>query len=162
VVANLLAALAGSLLGFIRYNIQPARIYMGDTGSLFLGLMLGALAMSNVYTTRNLVASISPVVILGVPLLDMLFVTYVRWCRGAPIFQGSPDHIPLRLQRWRLTTRQAVWASHLASVVFGALGVAMMLVDGPTAAAIVAATVIAAAGVCVWLQRIDGGARTER
>src|SRR5262249_15114172 len=57
VIATLLAALAGSLAGFLRYNFEPARIYMGDTGSLFVGLMLGALAMNNSYTSRNLVAS---------------------------------------------------------------------------------------------------------
>lgn len=157
VVANLLGALAGSLLGYLRYSLAPARIYLGDTGSLFIGLMLGALAMNNGYTRRNWVASLAPVVILGLPLLDMLFVTYIRWTRGAAILRGSPDHIALRLRRWRLTTRQTVWASYAASALFGALGVAMMLVGNPAAIAILLATLVAALGLGVWLARIDIG-----
>src|SRR5262249_32051294 len=62
--ATMLAALVGSCLGFLRYNFQPARIYMGDTGSLFLGLSLGALAMNNAYTERNDLAALAPALIL--------------------------------------------------------------------------------------------------
>jgi UDP-GlcNAc:undecaprenyl-phosphate GlcNAc-1-phosphate transferase len=60
-----LAALCGALCGFLRFNLPPARIYMGDAGSLFVGLLLGALSMNNSYTRRNLVASLAPIVILG-------------------------------------------------------------------------------------------------
>ena len=154
VVANLLAALAGSLAGYVRYSVEPARIYLGDTGSLFIGLMLGALSMNNGYTRRNWVASLAPVVILGLPLLDMLFVSYARWRRGMPVFRGSPDHIALRLRRWRLTTRQTVWAGYAASVVFGALGVAMMLVGSQAAVAILLVTLVAALGLCGLLWRV--------
>jgi UDP-GlcNAc:undecaprenyl-phosphate/decaprenyl-phosphate GlcNAc-1-phosphate transferase len=156
VVANLLAALAGSLVGFLRYNVEPARIYMGDAGSLFLGLMLGALAMNNGYTRLNPVASVAPVVILGLPLFDMLFVAYVRCRRGMPIHRGSADHIALRLRRWRLTTRQTVWTGYLASAAFGALGVAMMLVDARTAVGILAGTLLAAVVLSVYLQKVGG------
>ncbi len=155
VVANLLAALAGSLLGFLRYNLPPARIYLGDAGSLFIGLMLGALAMNNAYTKHNLVASLSPALILAVPLLDMLFVMYVRWRRGIPILRGSPDHIALRMRRWGLTVSQTVWTSYLAAVAFGALGIAIMLVDGHTAAGILGGTLLVAVVACFYLQRID-------
>jgi UDP-GlcNAc:undecaprenyl-phosphate GlcNAc-1-phosphate transferase len=155
VVATLLAGLAGSLAGFLRYNFEPARIYMGDTGSLFLGLMLGALAMNNSYTSKNLVASLSPVVILGVPLFDMLFVMFVRWRRGIPIMRGSPDHFALRLRKWRLTTRQTVGASYLATALLCGVGIALMLVDQRTALVLLGVTVSAALALGFYLKKID-------
>jgi UDP-GlcNAc:undecaprenyl-phosphate GlcNAc-1-phosphate transferase len=154
-VGTLLAGLGGSLAGFLRYNVEPARIYLGDTGSLFLGLMLGALAMNNSYTSKNLVASLSPVVILGVPLFDMLFVMFIRWRRGIPIMRGSPDHFPLRLRKWRLTTRQTVGASTLASAILGGVGIAMMLVDAGTAISILSATALLALALGFYLKKID-------
>lgn len=154
-VATLLAALAGSLLGFLRYNFEPARIYMGDTGSLFVGLMLGALAMNNSYTERNLVASLSPVIILGVPIFDMLFVMFIRWRRGIPVMRGSPDHFALRLRKWRLTTRQTVLTSYAATALLGAAGIAMMLVDGRAALWILGATAAVALAVGFYLRKVD-------
>jgi UDP-GlcNAc:undecaprenyl-phosphate GlcNAc-1-phosphate transferase len=154
-VALLLAALAGSLLGFLRYNLEPARIYMGDAGSLFVGLMLGALAMNNSYTTRNLVASLSPVVILGVPIFDMLFVMFIRWRRGVPVMRGSPDHFALRLRKWRLTTRQTVWTSCLATALLGGVAILMMLVEAHAAGLILAGTALAALALGYYLKRIE-------
>ncbi len=100
--ATLLAGLCGACLGFLRLNFEPARIYMGDAGSLLLGLLLGALAMNNGYTENNRLAALAPGLILGVPLFDMLFVMYVRRRRGLPVMLGSPDHVALRLRKWRL------------------------------------------------------------
>jgi len=154
-VATLLAALAGSLLGFLPYNFQPARIYMGDTGSLFVGLMLGALAMNNSYTSRNLVASLSPVVILGVPIFDMLFVMFIRWRRGIPLMHGSPDHFALRLRKWRLSTRQTVWTSYAATALLGSVGVAVMLVETRTAAGILASAAAAGLALAFYLKKIE-------
>lgn len=153
--AILLAALCGALVGFLRYNVHPARIYMGDTGSMFIGLMLGALAMNNSYTRQNLVASVAPVVILGVPIFDMLFVMYVRFRRGLPVFLGSPDHFALRLRKWRLTTRQTVTASWAATVALGALAIAMMLSEAPVALVILAGIALASMVLALLLRRID-------
>lgn len=153
--AILLAALGGALCGFLRYNFEPARIYMGDTGSMFLGLMLGALSMNNSYTRRNLVAAVAPVLILGVPVFDTLFVMWVRYRRRLPVFLGSPDHFALRLRKWRLSTRQTVLASWTATAVFGALGVAMMLSPARGAAVILGLSVASACALAVLLRRID-------
>lgn len=153
--AILLAALCGALVGFLRYNVQPARIYMGDTGSMFIGLMLGALAMNNSYTRQNLVASVAPVVILGVPIFDMLFVMYVRFRRGLPVFLGSPDHFALRLRKWRLTTRQTVTASWAATMALGGLAIVMMLSEAPVALAILGGIALASMVLALLLRRID-------
>ena len=153
--AVLLAALCGALCGFLRYNFEPARIYMGDTGSMFIGLMLGALSMNNSYTRQNLVASIAPVIVLGVPIFDMLFVMYVRYRRGLPVFLGSPDHFALRLRKWRLTTRQTVLLSWTATAVLGILAIAMMLSTTPVALTLLAGIVLASLLIGLFLRRID-------
>ena len=155
--AILLAALAGALCGFLRTNFAPARIYMGDAGSLFIGLMLGALAMNNSYTTNNLVASLAPVVILGVPVFDMLFVMYIRYRRGLPIMRGSPDHFALRLRRWRLTTRQTVLWSWAATLLLGCVGIGMMAGTAAVATALLGGLVVLALGTGLFLKRIDMG-----
>jgi len=153
--ALVLAALAGSCLGFLRYNFEPARIYMGDCGSLFLGLMLGATAMNNAYTTTNRLAAVAPALILGVPLFDMLFVMYVRRRRGLPVMLGSPDHVALRLRKWRLTTRQTVVGSYAATAVLGVAAVAMSAVSLTAAAWILGGVVAVAVGTAAWLKTID-------
>jgi UDP-GlcNAc:undecaprenyl-phosphate GlcNAc-1-phosphate transferase len=149
-------ALAGALVGFLRYNFEPARIYLGDAGSQFVGLMLGALAMNNSVTERNVVAALAPIVILGVPLFDMLFVMHVRQLRGLPVMLGSPDHVALRLRKWRLTTRQTVLASYAAGALLGGAGLLLTRLPSDEAALwLLLALLAAACGLALWLKRID-------
>lgn len=153
--ATLLVALAGACLGFLRFNFAPARIYMGDTGSMFIGMMLGALAMGNAYTRNNPVAALAPALILGVALFDMVFVMYIRRRRGLPVMLGSPDHVALRLRKWRLSTRQTVLLSYAVTAALGVAGFVMGLLD--TTGALIVLGVLALAGlVSGWcLKRID-------
>lgn len=153
--ATLLAALAGACLGFLRYNFEPARIYMGDAGSLLIGLLLGALAMNNGYTRNNDLAALAPAMILGVPIFDMLFVVYVRRRRGMPVMLGSPDHVALRLRKWRLSTRQTVLASYGATALLGGAAVTMSLLDAAGAVGVLGAVVVAALALGWFLRRID-------
>jgi UDP-GlcNAc:undecaprenyl-phosphate GlcNAc-1-phosphate transferase len=156
VPAIMCLALAGALLGFLRYNFEPARIYLGDTGSQFIGLMLGALAMNNSVTERNVVAALVPVVVLGVPLFDMLFVMHVRQLRGLPVMLGSPDHVALRLRKWRLSTRQTVLASYGVATLLGASGLLLARMPSDQAALwLLLALVLAACALALWLKRID-------
>ena len=94
-IAFMLVALIGSLLGFLRYNWHPARIYMGDTGAMFIGLLLGAMTMIERYPSDHPLSLLTPVFIVGIPIFDTLFVMYIRYRRGLPIFWGSPDHIAI-------------------------------------------------------------------
>ena len=153
--ATVLAALGGSCLGFLRYNLHPARIYMGDAGSLFVGLMLGALAMINAYTERNRVAALAPALILGVPLFDMLFVMYIRWRRGLPVMLGSPDHVALRLRKWRLSVRQTVVLSYGVTALLGAAAVAITLLSSTVALWILSVVVVSGLVAALFLKRID-------
>lgn len=127
--AFMLAALIGSLLGFLRYNWQPAKIYMGDTGAMFIGLLLGAMTMIGKYPSDHPVSLLTPVFILGIPIFDTLFVMYVRYMRGLPVFWGSPDHIAIRLRHWGLTVPQIVIISYLCTAVVAGIGLLIMAVS---------------------------------
>lgn len=155
--ATLLAAIAGACVGFLKENFEPARIYMGDTGSQFIGLLLGALAMINAYTDVNRWAAVAPALILGVPLFDMLFVMWVRWRRGLPVMLGSPDHVALRLRKWRLSTRQTVLTSYAVTAVLGGAAVALSAASAQIALGILGALAAIAFVSAVWLRRIDMG-----
>ncbi len=149
-------ALAGALIGFVRYNFEPATIYLGDTGSQFIGLMLGALAMNNSVTDRNAVAALAPIVILGVPLFDMLFVMHIRQLRGLPVMMGSPDHVALRLRKWRLTTKQTVLANYAAAALLGGAGLLLTRLPSDEAALwLLLILMLIACGLALWLKRID-------
>lgn len=126
-IAVLTISLAGAFLGFLRYNFIPASIYLGDAGSMFVGLMLGSLAMVGSYTANNNVGCLAPIVILGVPMFDTLFVMYIRRLRGTPVIYGSPDHFALRLRKWKFSTKQTIFVSYAASLLLGLFGIAMML-----------------------------------
>jgi UDP-GlcNAc:undecaprenyl-phosphate/decaprenyl-phosphate GlcNAc-1-phosphate transferase len=102
------AALGGSLLGFLPYNYQPARIYMGDSGALFIGFMLAGIAMGHGYSQFNVVALCAPLFILGVPLYDTALVMMLRFFKGRSMFRGSNDHLALRLRKMGLTVKQTV------------------------------------------------------
>lgn len=92
------AALGGALLGFLPYNWQPAKIYLGDTGALFAGFVLAAAAMGQSYSQKHSLALLAPLLILAVPLYDTLLVMVLRFLKGRPVFQGSNDHAALRLR----------------------------------------------------------------
>jgi UDP-GlcNAc:undecaprenyl-phosphate GlcNAc-1-phosphate transferase len=154
-VAVMLAALAGSFVGFLRYNFHPASIYMGDAGSLFLGFMLGALAMIGKYTAVNPAALMAPVLILGVPVFDTLFVMYVRWLRGIPVFLGSHDHFALRLRQWPLTVPQIVGLSYGVAFLLGGVALLVMFVSTKTALGLIGTTTALAVLAAAWLKRID-------
>ncbi|MHB8482308.1 MAG: MraY family glycosyltransferase [Nitrospiria bacterium] len=156
-VAVMSCALAGSLLGFLRYNFYPAKIYMGDAGSMFIGLMLAALSMNGNYTKVNPIAALAPVLILGVPIFDTLFVSYLRFLRGMSIFKGSKDHFPLRLRKWRLSVVQTVLVSYFFTILLGGMALLMMESNSRVAGISLLVTISALLGIAVWLKQIDMG-----
>ncbi len=120
-VATMAISLAGAATGFLRYNFHPAKIYMGDTGSMLLGFTLAALSIGTTvcsYTKTNFFGFLAPVLILGVPIFDVILVSYFRTRRGQSIFHGSNDHFALRLRHIGWSVRKIVIASY---------GVALML-----------------------------------
>ncbi len=154
-IAFMLAALIGSLLGFLKYNWQPARIYMGDTGAMFIGLRLGAMAMIGRYPSDHPLSLLTPVFILGIPIFDTLFVMYIRYQRGLPIFWGSPDHIAIRLRHWGMSVRQIVATSYAATALDGGIGIMIMTVNQEIAWGLCLGTVGSLLAATFILKKID-------
>ena len=154
-VAIMILSLMGALLGFLRYNFQPARIYLGDAGSLFIGFMLGALGMVGIYATANPVAVLAPILILGIPIFDTLFVMIVRWKRGLNPLRGSPDHFALRLRRWRLTVAQTVMLSYGVSFLLGVVALVMVYGSEKVATGALFAVSLCLMFSALWLWKID-------
>ncbi|MDP1946346.1 MAG: MraY family glycosyltransferase [Nitrospirota bacterium] len=154
-IAVMLVALLGSLLGFLKYNWYPARIYMGDTGAMFIGLLLGAMAMIGKYPSDHPLSLLTPVFILGIPIFDTLFVMYIRYRRGLPIFWGSPDHIAIRLRHWGMSVPQIVGTSYVATAVVGVIGLAMLSVRQDIAWALCAGTAVSLLLLTAMLTKIE-------
>ena len=155
VIAMMTLSLAGAMIGFLRYNFSPAKIYLGDTGSLFIGCMIASICLIGSYTAHNRIGILIPVVVLGVPLFDMLFVSYIRWRRGMSILLGSPDHFALRLRKWRLTTRQTVLCSYGLSALMGVAGILMLYANDLQALMILAGITLLGLGFGYFLKKID-------
>ncbi|MGA2192324.1 MAG: MraY family glycosyltransferase [Nitrospirota bacterium] len=131
-VAIMAIALSGAAIGFLRYNFSPARIYMGDTGSMFLGFTLAALSVGNTigsYTKINFFGFLAPVLILGVPIFDMLLVMFFRLRRGQSIFHGSNDHYAIRLRSIGWPVRRITVASYFAAALLSAWALVLISVS---------------------------------
>ena len=112
------AVMAGAILGFIPYNFSKRwKMFMGDTGSLFIGYVLAALSMGTSYTTLHNAGVLAPILILGVPLYDTFFVMLLRYRKGISPFLGSRDHFALRLEKMGFSRRQIVAIATVASVI---------------------------------------------
>ncbi|MGH9866845.1 MAG: MraY family glycosyltransferase [Candidatus Polarisedimenticolia bacterium] len=155
------ATLIGSLLGFLYYNRHPARIFLGDTGSLFVGQMLGALAMIGKYDAFNTIGYLSPLLILAVPIFDTLFVMAVRVARGRNPFKGSPDHFALRLRRWGMSVRGVNRLTWAAGAVLGALGLVNLYLEASASLLLLAGVgvLLSIAGSVLLLAPAEGPAR---
>jgi UDP-GlcNAc:undecaprenyl-phosphate GlcNAc-1-phosphate transferase len=115
-VSILASAVAGGTLGFLRYNFFPSRIFMGDSGSLFLGFILASLSIAGSYTPVNNVALLSPILILAVPIYDTFYVSLLRILKGKNPFRGTPDHLALRLRAAGLKDSHVVLVIYLISI----------------------------------------------
>lgn len=125
VVALVMAALAGCALGFLRYNFNPAQIFMGDTGSLFFGLMFAGWSVVGLLKSTATLALVIPVCLMGVPILDTSMAIIRRSLAGRPIFQPDKEHLHHRLLGLGLSQRQVVVLIYFINILFGLAGLAL-------------------------------------
>ncbi|MBQ9616640.1 MAG: undecaprenyl/decaprenyl-phosphate alpha-N-acetylglucosaminyl 1-phosphate transferase, partial [Selenomonadaceae bacterium] len=118
-VAVLTAALAGAAMGFLYYNFNPARIFMGDSGSMFLGYMLAGISIIGAVKCAATIALIVPILALGLPILDTTFAIVRRYRGGVPIFKPDKGHLHHRLLDLGFTQRQAVLLMYVISALLG-------------------------------------------
>jgi len=123
------AGLIGANLGFLLYNFGPAKVFMGDSGSFFLGFTLAALGVMGEWTTNRVIACTIPVLILGVPIFDFAYIILVRVWRGETrtlrdvIEHCGTDHLSHRLVWMGFSQRKAVLFIYLISFALGITGV---------------------------------------
>ena len=123
-IAALSIVLAGSTLGFLIWNRAPARIYMGDAGALFLGLLIATLTIRFKPSTDNAVTSFAiPVLLLAIPILDTTVAVFSRFRRKVSPFQGAKDHLSHRLVRYGLSRKVAAITLWLLSALYGLFAV---------------------------------------
>ena len=121
--ALILGALLGACLGFLPYNFNPAKIFMGDTGATFLGFTLGCMSVSGLFKVYAVISFAVPILVLGVPLFDICFACIRRiWNHVSPM---HPDrsHIHHRLIDSGLNQRQSVMILYTVASLFGVLAV---------------------------------------
>ncbi len=153
-VGALAAALLGACIGFLVYNVNPASIFMGDTGSLFLGFMLAAVGIKLRFPDNvTFVTWMVPLIVLGLPMLDTALVTISRLRRGLnPLTAAGKDHISHRLVKLGYTQREAVLILYLAGCTLGVI--AMYLTQASVVEGYVVGGVTFLAG-CYVLMRLE-------
>jgi UDP-GlcNAc:undecaprenyl-phosphate/decaprenyl-phosphate GlcNAc-1-phosphate transferase len=118
--------LAGAILGFLRYNFNPATIFLGDSGSLFIGFMLSALALAGSQKATAIVAVSIPVVSFGLPIMDVVISIARRFLSGKPLFIGDYNHIHHKLLKRGLSHRDAVLVLYAVTAGFGMFSLALL------------------------------------
>jgi len=117
------AVLIGALLGFLRYNRYPARIFLGDSGSLVVGFLVAVFAVKGGMRSDGTVFALVPLLALSYPLLDTGISIMRRWLRREPLSRADGRHIHHQLLHLGLTPRQAALAIYVQSAVLAALGI---------------------------------------
>jgi UDP-GlcNAc:undecaprenyl-phosphate/decaprenyl-phosphate GlcNAc-1-phosphate transferase len=151
-VATLAAAVLGASLGFARYNLPLPRstIFMGDSGSLFLGFLLAVLGIKIRIPTNDIqITWMTPIIVLGLPIFDTAMVFISRTRRGVSFFQGGVDHTTHRLTRLGLDKLSVALA---VTVISGALGLVAIFITEATLseAYVIAISLLGVAAYILW------------
>ena len=139
-------ALAGSIIGFLRYNFNPATIFLGDSGSLYIGFLLSALALHGAQKSPTIVAVAIPIVSFGLPILDTSLSILRRLISGRPVFTADREHIHHKLLQHGLSHRQVVILLYGVSAGFAMLSLFLLWPTGSSLG-----LVLAVLGTGIWM-----------
>lgn len=142
-------ALGGALLGFLPYNLRPARIFLGDSGSMMVGFLLAVLSVHGSTKSATAVLAVVPLLVLALPLLDTAIAITRRWLRGVPVFGADERHLHHRLIAIGLTHRRAVAVLYVLAA--GLAVCALVLGFAPPRVVVVTAVCGAVASVFLLL-----------
>jgi UDP-GlcNAc:undecaprenyl-phosphate GlcNAc-1-phosphate transferase len=120
------AAIAGACLGFLRYNFNPASVFMGDSGAYLLGYLMAGMSILGSLKSQAAVAILIPIVALGVPLMDTMLATVRRFLLGAGVFKADRDHLHHRLVRMGFTHQRAVLVIYGVTVGLGVVSLVLV------------------------------------
>jgi UDP-GlcNAc:undecaprenyl-phosphate/decaprenyl-phosphate GlcNAc-1-phosphate transferase len=126
IVSLVSLALTGAILGFLRFNFYPASIFLGDSGSMYIGFMISALAIAGSQKAPTMVAVSIPLVALGFPILDVVLAVGRRFLGGKPLFRGDREHIHHKLLKRGLSQREAVLLLYAVTAGFGFVSLVLL------------------------------------
>jgi len=141
-MALLSVALIGSTLGFLRYNFYPAKIFMGDSGSMFLGYVLSLIAIEGSYKGATFVTVLLPVIAMAVPVLDTGLAIVRRLASGKGIFKADKEHIHHKLLLKEGSQKRAVLTLYSLTICFGLIAIGLSGIKGVWAHAGMAVTAV--------------------
>jgi len=121
--------LIGAALAYLRYNKPPAKVFMGDAGATFLGFILAVIALDGAFKQATVLSLFIPILALGVPIFDNLFVVVRRFLQGKPIYQADASQVHYRLLRQGLNPKQVVSFLYLISVCLSLSSIILLLLQ---------------------------------
>lgn len=157
-ISSVSFVLAGCIAGFLRYNLNPSSIFMGDAGSLFVGYSVAALTIQATFypsgsETATAWAVVMPFVILAVPIFDTLSVILIRVRNGKPIYVGDKNHFSHRLVALGMSHRRAVFFIHMITLCEGSAALILALISEPLGAYVVLSQTILFFAIIAMLEK---------
>ena len=150
-VSVMSVAFSGALLGFLRSNFNPATIFMGDSGSLFVGFMLSALALSGAQKAPTIIAIAVPMVSFGLPIVETGLSVLRRWISGQPLFKADHEHIHHILLARGFSQREVVILLYVVSAVFG---LCSLFLFSPREGVVATVLAVLGAGICIGVNHL--------
>ncbi|MFA4853740.1 MAG: MraY family glycosyltransferase [Candidatus Omnitrophota bacterium] len=148
--------LCASSTGFLIFNLPPAKAYLGNSGSHFLGMLISCIALITHYASRdNVFALLSPVMILGLPIMDTILLIIFRVIKRRPPFKKSNDHMALKIDALGLSRTKTILIMYLLCSIFAVCGVVLTRVTNLSAAGIIMAVFLFSIGIFQRLIKIE-------
>lgn len=119
--------LAGSILGFLKYNKFPAKVFMGDSGANLIGFLLSIIALDGAFKQTTVMSLFIPILALAVPIFDNIFVIFKRFSEGKPVYQADRSQMHFRLEEKGLTPKQIVKYIVTISLIFSTFSIVLLL-----------------------------------
>ena len=153
-----MAALAGACVGFLPYNFNPAKIFMGDTGATFLGFIMATMSVQGMFKMYNIISFVVPFLMLGLPIFDVCFAVIRRISKGQSPMTPDRSHVHHKLIDMGLSQKQAVGTLYVISAILG-LSAVVLTTSGALKAMLVLIALAVAAFIC-W--KVIVSPRTEK
>ena len=147
-VATVMAALVGACIGFLPYNFNPAKIFMGDTGATFLGFIMATMSVQGMFKMYNLISFVVPFLILGLPIFDVCFAVIRRVSKGQSPMQPDRSHVHHKLIDMGLSQKQAVGTLYMVTAILGLS--AVILIASNAFKAIMVLVALALVALIAW------------
>jgi UDP-GlcNAc:undecaprenyl-phosphate GlcNAc-1-phosphate transferase len=163
IVAIVMAALAGACIGFMPYNLNPAKIFMGDTGSTFLGFILATMSIQGLFKFYTIVSFAVPFLMLGLPIFDTCFAIFRRISKGQNPMAPDRSHVHHRLIDMGCNQKQAVAILYVISAILG-LSAVVLITSGELKAMVLLIALFIAAGIAsrIFLLNHRSGGEAEK